>query len=68
MWVATDQDGTKTLFEKKPVRDGKGWDVDYMGGKACKLGEFPFLELPSFIQQQQWKDAPLQVKLKIEKK
>jgi hypothetical protein len=32
------------------------------------LGEFPLTDLPAFIQQQQWKDAPIQVKFEIKKK
>ena len=69
MWVTTDQDGTKSLFEKKPTRDGNVWDVDSSNpGEACQLDVFPFNELPSFIQQQQWKDAPIQVKFEIKKK
>jgi hypothetical protein len=65
MFIATDQDGTKWLFEKKPERKKNCWANS---GKLQKLGEFPFNELPSFVQQQEWKDAPLQIKFEIKKK
>lgn len=66
MWVATDSDNDKWLFEDKPVRVGDVWNNQ---GNACSLDDFPFKDhLPSFIQQQQWKDAPIQVKFEIKKK
>lgn len=66
MFVATDQNGDKWLFEKKPERNGKQWDSDE--GYAS-LDEFPFKDnIPSFIQQQEWKDTPIQVKFEIKKK
>ena len=66
MWIATDQDGEQYIFEDKPVRDGKVWTNN---GDSRSLKIFPFRDnLPSFIQQQQWKDAPIQVKVSIVKK
>lgn len=67
MWVTTDTFGDRFLWEKKPERsiNRKHW---ISGGRVVKIGEdFPFENLPSFIQQQQWKDAPIQVKLNISK-
>lgn len=67
MWVATDQNGDKWLFEKKPERTGKEWNSD--DGDAKSLDEFPYKDnLPSFVQQQEWKDAPIQVKFELKKK
>lgn len=67
MWVATNKDGAKWLYEKKPERSNKEW---YSEGMAALLSgaTFPFNDLPAFIQQQQWKDAPIQIKLSIIKK
>lgn len=67
MWVATNKDGSKWLYEKKPERDNKEW---YAEGMATLLSgaAFPFNNLPSFVEQQQWKDAPIQVKFEIKKK
>lgn len=66
-WLVTDKCGDKWLFENKPFRDGDVW-LCYRGA-TCGLDVFPFKDsLPSFVEQQQWKDAPLQVKIKIEKK
>ena len=66
MWIVTDQANEKLMFESKPDRVKTGW---VNGGTFIRIGNaFPFTELPSFIQQQQWKDAPIQVKLSIVKK
>lgn len=66
-WIATDKCGDRWIFENKPVRDGDQWTSST--GNTCGLDIFPFRDnLPSFVEQQQWKDAPLQVKIKIEKK
>ena len=66
-WIATDKSGDRWIFENKPYRNGNDWDVD--SGNICGLDIFPFKDnLPSFVEQQQWKDTPLQVKIKIEKK
>ena len=67
MWVATNKDGSKWLYEKKPERDNKEW---YAEGMSTLLSgaAFPFNNLPSFVEQQQWKDAPIQVKFEIKKK
>lgn len=67
MWVVTNKDGSKWLYEKKPERDNKEW---YAEGMATLLSgaAFPFNNLPSFVEQQQWKDAPIQVKFEIKKK
>ena len=65
-WVVTDKGGSKWLFDKKPERAKTGW---LNGGTRIELGKvFPFTELPSFIEQQEWKDTPLQVKISIVKK
>ena len=65
-WIVTDIDENKWLFDKKPERVKTGW---LNGGTSIELGKmFPFTELPSFIEQQEWKDAPLQVKISIVKK
>ena len=67
MWVVTNKDGSKWLYEKKPERNSKEW---YSEGMAALLSGavFPFNDLPAFIEQQQWKDAPIQVKFEIKKK
>ena len=65
-WIVTDKGGSKWLFDKKPERTKTGW---LNGGASIELGKvFPFIELPSFIEQQEWKDAPLQVKISMVKK
>lgn len=65
-WIVTDKGGSKWLFDKKPERDKTWW---LNGGASIELGKvFPFTELPSFIEQQKWKDTPLQVKISIVKK
>ena len=65
-WVVTYKDGSKRLFDKKPERVKTGW---LNGGTSIELGKiFPFTELPSFIEHQEWKDTPLQVKISIVKK
>ena len=65
-WIVTDIDENKWLFDKKPERVKTGW---LNGGAHIVLGKvFPFTELPSFIEQQKWKDSPLQVKISIVKK
>lgn len=65
MWIVTDRSNEKLMFESKPDRVTTGW---VNGGAFIRLGDsFPFTKLPSFIQQQQWKDAPIQVKLNISK-
>lgn len=66
MWVTTDPSNEKILWESKPDRIKTGW---VNGGTFLRIGKtFPFLDLPSFIQQQQWKDAPIQIKFDIKKK
>ena len=65
-WIVTDINENKWLFDKKPERVKTGW---LNGGTSIELGKmFPFTELPSFIEQQEWKDTPLQVKISIVKK
>ena len=65
-WIVTDIDENKWLFDKKPERVKTGW---LNGGTSIELGKmFPFTELPSFIEHQEWKDTPLQVKISIVKK
>ena len=68
MWVTTERNGTKYLWERKPERTTKGGGEWINGGQVVCLAYYPFDELPSFIQQQQWKDAPIQVKLTLSKK
>lgn len=65
MWLVTDTTGEKLMFESKPDRVKTGW---VNGGAYVRLNTFPFNDLPSFVQQQQWKDTPLQVKLSLVKK
>lgn len=66
MWVVTAKDESKWLFEAKPERSKFGW---INGGASVELGkQFPLTELPSFVQQQQWKDSPIQIKFEIKKK
>lgn len=67
MWISTDQNGLMFIWEKKPERakNGKEW---INGGERMPLGSFPFDDVPSFVQNQQWKDAPIQVKFEIKKK
>lgn len=66
MWITTDKDGDKFIFDKKPERLENVWDSDC---DSLSLDQFPFKDnLPSFIQQQQWKDAPIQIKFEIKKK
>ena len=67
MWIVTNKDGSKWLYERKPERSTKEWFAE---GMATQISGscFPFNELPSFIEQQQWKDAPIQVKFEIKKK
>ena len=58
-WVVTYKDGSKRLFDKKPERVKTGW---LNGGTSIELGKiFPFTELPSFIEQKEWKAAPFVV-------
>lgn len=66
MWLVADKEESKWLFDKKPERTKIGW---VNGGASIELGKtFPFTELPSFVEQQKWKDAPLQVKISMVKK
>ena len=65
-WIVTDINENKWLFDKKPERVKTGW---LNGGTSIELGKmFPFTELPSFIEHQEWKDTLLQVKISIVKK
>ena len=67
MWIATDKSRDQWIFENKPERNGDVWISDK--GNTCGLHTFPFRDnLPAFIQQQKWKDSPIQVKLEIKKK
>lgn len=66
MWITTDPSGEKILWEFKPDRIKNGW---VNGGAFLRIGNnFPFTDLPSFVQQQEWKDTPLQVKFEIRKR
>ena len=65
MWIATDQCGDKWLFKDKPTREGRAWASQ---GEAYSLNGFFKDLVPSFVEQQQWKDAPIQVKFEIKKK
>ena len=65
MWLVRNIDNTLILYQNKPVRTKKGWEE---GGKYFIIGEFPFENIPAFIEQQQWKDTPLQIKFEIKKK
>jgi hypothetical protein len=53
------------LFQNKPTRAKDGWSG---GGLSFVVGDFPLEHVPSFAEQQQWKDAPLQVKFEMKKK
>lgn len=69
MWVVTDKTTNhKWLSEKKPIRDERRGIWDFLNGNHQLLDKFPFEELPTFIKEQQWKDAPIQVKFEIKKK
>ena len=56
MWLVRNIDDTLILYQNKPVRTKKGWEE---GGKYFIIGEFPFENVPAFMEQQQWKDTPL---------
>jgi hypothetical protein len=65
MWIVRNTDGVLLLYQNKPIRARDGWS----GGGACfVVGDFPLEHVPSFAEQQQWKDAPIQVKFEIKKK
>lgn len=69
MWVVTDKaTNIKWLSKNKPIRQERRGIWDFSDGEFQMLGKFPFEELPSFIKEQQWKDAPIQVKFEIKKK
>ena len=65
MWIVSDKDDTKWLCETKPTREKNSWSDK---GKCIMLGEFPFNNTPSFVNQIEWKDTPLQVKFELKKK
>jgi hypothetical protein len=66
MWITTDPSGVKTLWKSKPNRIKNGWIGD---GDFMIISEgFPFDDFPSFVQLQEWKDAPIQVKFEIKKR
>ena len=65
MWLVRNIDNTLILYQNKPVRTKKDWEE---GGKYFIIGEFPLENVPAFMEQQQWKDAPLQIKFEIKKK
>ena len=65
MWIARDKDGTLLLFEKKPGRAKDRWEWQE---RFFIIGTFPLVDVPSFVNQLEWKDAPLQIKLSMTKK
>ena len=65
MWLVRNIDDTLILYQNKPVRTKKGWEE---GGKYFIVGEFPLENVPAFIEQQEWKAAPLQIKFEIKNK
>lgn len=65
MWIVSDKDDTKWLCETKPTREKNSWSDK---GKCIMLGEFPFNNTPSFVNQIEWKDTPIQVKFELKKK
>ena len=65
MWIVSDKDDTKWLCETKPTREKNSWSDK---GRCIMLGEFPFNNTPSFVNQIEWKDTPLQVKFELKKK
>jgi hypothetical protein len=65
MWLVRNTDGVLLLYQNKPVRVKDGWAG---GGLSFVVGDFPLEHVPSFAEQQQWKDAPLQIKFEMKKK
>lgn len=65
MWLVRNIDGVLLLYQNKPTRARDGWSG---GGLCFVVGDFPLEHVPSFAEQQQWKDAPLQIKLLMVKK
>jgi hypothetical protein len=69
MWIVTDKTtNNKWLSKNKPVRQERRGIWDFPDGEFQILDKFPFEELPAFIKDQQWKDAPIQIKFEIKKK
>lgn len=65
MWLVRNTFGELILYQNKPTRTRSGWAG---GGLYFVIGDFPFEHVPSFAEQLQWKDAPMQVKFEIKKK
>lgn len=69
MWVARDYDGSLYIGKDKPIRGTrKMWLWKDQPSQSILMEGFPFEDLPNFIKELEWKDAPIQVKFKIEKK
>jgi hypothetical protein len=65
MWLVRNIDGVLLLYQNKPTRARDGWSG---GGLCFVVGDFPLEHVPSYAEQQQRKDAPLQVKLEMKKR
>lgn len=65
MWLVRNPSGVLILYQNKPTRAKDGW---FDGGLHFVIGDFPIEHVPSFAEQLQWKDAPLQIKFEIKKK
>ena len=55
-WVARDKDGSITLYEDKPFRDGEIW-------KGCSWKSSGIYDL--FFPDLKWEDEPVEVELSI---
>lgn len=66
MWVVTNKDESKWLYEKKPERNNKEW---YSEGMAALLSGavFPFNDLPSFINNNNGKMLQFKLNLKLKR-
>ena len=65
MWLVRSFDGALILYQNKPTRARNCW---IGGGSSFVVGEFPLEHVPAYAEQQEWKDAPLQIKLSMVKK
>lgn len=58
IWLARDEDGTLTLFPKKPIRVVSGWwDID-------PEAETNFIYIdPTYFPNLKWEDEPIEVNI-----
>lgn len=68
MWVARDKDGSLYIGDHKPIRGNKGMWLWNQDKNSILMEGFPFDEVPNFVKELEWKDAPIQVKFEIKKK